>query len=83
MRNYTRWVMGDDPTKVGQIRPLHADILGASYQLTAYPEAGTIVLDRLEELLSLSPDEARMLGVRLIEAAALADGDRAIRKAPQ
>ena len=28
------------------------------------------------------PDEARPIGVRLIEAAALADGDRAIRRAP-
>ena len=27
----------------------------------------------------MSPDEARMIGVRLIEAAALADGDRAVR----
>jgi hypothetical protein len=28
----------------------------------------------------LDPDEARMIGVRLIEAAALADNDRSVRE---
>lgn len=66
---YTRW------TQVGDA--LAADILGADTSVVADPQSGRIsatVPDR-----PMSPDEARMIGVRLIEAAALADGDRCIR----
>ena len=69
-RSYTRW------TRRGA-GGLRADVLFAT-SIYADPEDGTV---ELGELL-LSPDEARLIGVRLIEAAALADGDRAIRQAP-
>lgn len=68
---YTRWTQADGA--------LIADILGADTVVQANPGTGTIlacVPDR-----PMSPDEARMIGVRLIEAAALADGDRCIRGA--
>lgn len=67
---YTRWTLRQST--------MVADILGADTDVQAHPEAGTIsarVPDR-----PMSPDEARMIGVRLIEAAVLADGDRCIRK---
>ncbi len=75
MRNYTRW------TNDGE-NGLKADILGAGYELYATPESGMVNLhvDR-GGFVGMNPDEARMLGVRLIEAAALADGNRAIREA--
>jgi hypothetical protein len=69
MRNYTRW------TKRGV--SLVADILGAKLPVTALPGDGVVLLGGS----SLTPDEARMYGVRLIEAAALADDVRAIRDA--
>lgn len=76
MRNYTRWTRRN-----GAI--LQADILGAPYTLVADPEEGVTRLTiRVGGLLEQTPDEARMLGVRLIEAAALADSGRAIRDAP-
>lgn len=68
---YTRWTQS-----IGG--ELTADILGSDTGIRADPASGTVrvaVPDR-----GLSPDEARMIGVRLIEAAALADGGRAIRK---
>ncbi len=69
---YFRW------TKTSETR-LVADILGADTGVEADVETGMVtatVPDR-----PMSPDEARMIGVRLIEAAALADGFRAIREA--
>lgn len=77
MRNYTRWTR-----RGGSL--LQADILGAPYTLVADPQVGMVrlvVRTTPEGLLEQTPDEARMLGVRLIEAAALADGERAIRDA--
>jgi len=70
LRSYTRW------TRDGAL--LHADILGARFAIAADPGQGKALLDGAH----LSPDEARLIGVRLIEAAALADGDRAIRGQP-
>lgn len=70
MRNYTRW---RDNNGV-----LHADILGSRLPITANPTHGTVSIAGQQ----LTPDEARMHGVRLTEAAALADGERAIRRAP-
>lgn len=74
LRNYTRWTEVADE--------LVADILGARYALRCAPSTGHVWLDwDAHARTDMSPDEARMLGVRLIEAAALADGGRAIRKA--
>lgn len=55
---------------------LHADILHSRWRIAANQASGVILVDGNV----LSPDEARLIGVRLIEAAALADGDRAIRE---
>lgn len=69
LRNYTRWTR----TNAGLV----ADILGERDPIIADPSTGYVAYgDRV-----YSPDEARMVGVRLIEGAALADGDRAIRQA--
>lgn len=70
MRNYTRW--RDHNGR------LHADILGSPLTITANPTTGTVRIGDHD----MTPDEARMHGVRITEAAALADGDRAIRRAP-
>jgi hypothetical protein len=70
-RNYTRWTGG-----VREGDPLVADMLGVEQTVVANPATGKVELAGA----SLSPDLARMIGVRLIEAAALADGDRAIRR---
>jgi hypothetical protein len=69
LRNYTRWT-GDVTTY------LRADILGAKHEIEVDATTGRVLLDGD----ALSPDEARMFGVRLVEAAALADGARAIRQ---
>jgi len=71
LRNYTRW---------RQTRPglLHADILGAKINIAVDTTTGTVLLNEQ----TLSPDEARMIGVRLIDGAVLADADRAIRTSP-
>lgn len=70
LRNYTRW-------RQGPSGELHADILGARMDIIADHAAGKILIDGT----ALTPDEARMIGVRLIDAAVLADGGRAIRTA--
>lgn len=69
LRNYTRWRQVESGR-------LAADILGARQSLEVDPTAGVVLLGGQQ----LSPDESRMLGVRLIDAAVLADGDRAIRQ---
>lgn len=68
LTNYTRWVAGD-----GEM--LHADILCGQVDIAVDQAAGTVRLNDKH----LSPDEARMIGVRLIDAAVLADGPAAIR----
>lgn len=68
LRNYTRWRQAAPGRQ-------HADILGAKVQIEVDTTAGKVLLAGTP----LSPDEARMLGVRLIDGAVLADGDRAIR----
>jgi hypothetical protein len=73
-RNYTRWTAGaraDDP--------ITADILG-DVTITVDTPGRQVVATGIDGE-SMNPDMARMIGVRLIEGAALADGDRAIRKA--
>ncbi|MDG4791885.1 hypothetical protein O7626_39415 [Micromonospora sp. WMMD1102] len=69
LRNYTRWRAQPDGT-------LHADILSAKLDITVQPATGLV---RVGEHV-LTPDESRMIGVRLIDAAVLADGERAIRR---
>ena len=71
LRNYTRWVEGDGDE-------LHADILGGPTAISVDPTARTVRLNGE----ALSPDEARLIGVRLIDAAVLADGPAAIRARP-
>lgn len=71
LRNYTRW------RRDGAGR-LHADILGSPVTVQVDQGTGTVALIAHTDQ-PLSPDEARMIGVRLIDAAVLADGDRAIR----
>lgn len=76
-RNYTRWTERDD--RGG----LTADILGAPYQLEIDPRIAIVhLVIPDEDGVRLDPDEARLLGVRLIEGAALADDERAIRRGP-
>lgn len=70
LRNYTRWVQGADGL-------LHADILGGATDIAVNQAAGKVLVDGK----SITPDEARLIGVRLIDAAVLADGPRAIREA--
>lgn len=78
LRNYTRWIRSSASGH------LHADILTSGPyddpndvpSIAANPAAGNVFAYIKG---SLSPDEARLYGVRLIEAAALADGERAIR----
>ena len=65
---YTRW------TKNSSL--YDADIL-SDMKVSAFPEDGTV--QAIVPPRHMSPDEARMIGVRLIEAACLADGDRAVR----
>lgn len=71
LRNYTRW---------RQINPatIEADLLGARIDIAVHTGDGTVVLNGEP----LTPDEARLIGVRLVEGAALADGPRAIRQPP-
>lgn len=73
-RRHTRWTR---PAGTHMV----ADILGAPYELVVSPTLGTVTLtpETVESLADMNPDEARLLGVRLIEGAALADGNRAIR----
>lgn len=67
---YYRW------TRDGDL--LHADILGDDTNVIADPDSGKIVVTIPNR--PLSPDEARMIGVRMIEAAALADAGRSVRE---
>lgn len=69
---YTRWTR--DKTS-----RLVADILGDT-DICADTESGQVTACISPR--PMSPDEARMIGVRLIEAAALADDDRAVRSIP-
>lgn len=74
---YYRW------TRAGGVRTddapanLVADILGADTNVLADPKSGMVSATVPNR--PMSPDEARMIGVRLIEAAVLADNGRSIR----
>jgi hypothetical protein len=58
---------------------LHADILGADIDITADPTTGLVRASIPGA--PLDADSARMIGVRLIEAAVLADNGRSVREA--
>ena len=70
MRNYTRWRQEASDR-------IAADILGTTTQIEVDTATHTVLLNGQP----LTPDEARLIGVRLIDGAVIADGDRAIRKA--
>jgi hypothetical protein len=72
-RSYSRWTRGGFSGEMGDV--LAADIM-CGPPLYAIPRSGSVELGEYR----WTPDEARLIGVRLIEAAALADGDRAIRE---
>lgn len=55
-----------------------ADILGSDTDIQAHPMTGHIIAKVPDR--PLDADEARMIGVRLIEAAALADNNRSVRE---
>lgn len=57
---------------------LHADILGSEINIEAHQDTGTVRASIPRR--PLDADEARMIGVRLIEAAALADNGRSVRE---
>lgn len=77
-RNYSRWTRTD--REAGRYY-LTADILAAAYAVHVDPVAHVVTVDVTSDdaLNDMTPDEARLLGVRLIEGAALADGDQSIR----
>lgn len=71
-----RWTRECNPT--GNEDLLRADILGNETDIVAYPETG-MVRAKIPAG-DLDADTARMIGVRLIEAAALADAGRSVRQ---
>lgn len=72
---YYRWTGSRDP----EDGILHADILGVETIISADPENGRVYAS--VPAGPMDPDTARMIGVRLIEAAVLADNGRSIREA--
>lgn len=71
---YFRWTKG---SRVAD--PFHADILGADIDISADAESGLITA--VIPARPMNPDTARLIGVRLIEAAVLADNNRSVREA--
>ncbi len=67
---YYRWTKSDSV--------LRADILGTETEIYVNPDTGKVSARVPEH--PMDPDTARMIGVRLIEAAALADAGRSIRE---
>lgn len=70
---YSRWTR---PPNAGE--QLHADILGADLNIVADPASGLVTAELPAG--AMDPDMCRMVGVRLIEAAALADAGRSVRE---
>lgn len=58
---------------------LYTYVDGVSFEIAADQLSGTVEVAGIDGT-ALSPDQARAIGVRLIEAAALADGPRAVRR---
>lgn len=77
-RSYTRW-------RIDEVTPgtLWADILSMPLSICAHRTDGLVQVMLAAHTATLTPDEARLIGVRLVEAAALADGDRAVRARPE
>lgn len=69
---YFRW------TRLRSDKTLKADILGTETEIIANPMTGKVHAVAPTE--GMDPDTARMIGVRLIEAAALADNGRSVRE---
>lgn len=68
---YYRWTLTTTTNR------LKADILGQT-DIRADKEAGLVRADLIPQ--TMDSDEARLIGVRLIEAAVLADDGRSIRE---
>ncbi len=68
---YFRWSQTTDENRVS------ADILGTNSFVTYDIEMGKVWAEL--PTTGMTPDEARMYGVRLIEAATRAEGDRLVR----
>ena len=75
---YYRWTSRTAEGIVEDEVVLVADILGSDTNVVAHPDRGTVEAEVPNR--PMNPDEARMIGVRLIEAAALADNGRSIRR---
>ena len=72
---YFRWTLRHG----GQGKDVYvADILASETAISAIPSTGMVMAEVPDR--PISPDEARMIGVRLIEAAVLADNARSIRE---
>lgn len=69
MVNFTRWRKQTNGELV-------ADILAARIEIVVSTAGALVIVDGKE----MMPDEARLYGVRLIEAAALAAGDSTVRE---
>lgn len=69
---YFRW------TRLTADGALRADILGTETEIVADPATGTV--SARVPGGQMDPDTARMIGVRLIEAATLADNGRSVRE---
>lgn len=70
---YFRWTKQNASSCI-----LAADILGTETDITANTANGTVTA--MIPSGEMDPDTARMVGVRLIEAAALADDGRSVRE---
>lgn len=77
MRSYTRWTaVVDDQGH----RTYTADWVGSAWSIDAVQESGAVELRAPDgHRHALDGDTARMIGVRLIEAAALADDGRSVQ----
>jgi hypothetical protein len=74
---YFRWTRMPADGRPGDTI-LTADILGSDVDIMADPNTGLIAATIPAR--PMDPDTARMIGVRLIEAAALADNGRSVRE---
>jgi hypothetical protein len=75
---YFRWTARQRVGSTQGVNVLQADILGADTDIVADPATGLVTVKVPDR--PLDADEARMIGVRIIEAAALADNGRSVRE---
>lgn len=76
---HTRWTELDSSEGAGAHR---ADLLGSQLQIE-YAEGGAVRLLGPGLAITMDPDEARMYGVRLIEAATRSEGEATVRHLPR